>query len=94
MRRSTFFTALIFAIGAAAPASADVVPLGCDAGAGQTCYFRIYYAAGVARFIQMTGGTKTSVPDVEIGRARYCGNVGKPPPPKCSQKPINANYNN
>jgi hypothetical protein len=94
MRRSTFFTALIFAIGTAAPASAEVAPFGCDAGTGQTCYFRIYYTAGVARMVQMTAGTKTSVPDVDIGRARYCGSVGKPPPPKCSRKLINANYNN
>jgi hypothetical protein len=94
MRRSTFFTALIFAIGMAVPASAEVAPFGCDAGAGQTCYFRIYYTAGVARMVQMIAGTKTSVPDVNIGVARYCGSVGKPPPPKCSRKLINANYNN
>jgi len=94
MRRSTFFAAAIFAACAIGPASAEVAPFGCDAGAGQMCYFRIYYAPGVARMVQLPGGTKVTVPDVNIGRAHYCGSVGKPPTPKCSQKLINTNYNN
>jgi hypothetical protein len=94
MKRSIFFAAAIFAAYAIGPASADVAPFGCDASAGQTCYFRIYYAPGVARMVQLLAGMKANVPDVDIGRARYCGSVGKPPAPKCSQKLINANHNN
>jgi hypothetical protein len=94
MRTSTFCAAALFAVCAIAPASAAVAPFGCDAGAGQICYFRIYYAPGVARLVQLTGGMKTSIPDVNIGAAHYCMSVGKPPAAKCSQKPINANYNN
>jgi hypothetical protein len=94
MRRSSLFAGLICALGAIAPASAEVAPFGCDAAAGQICYFRIYYAKGIARAVQMTAGTKTTVPDVDIGVATYCASVGKPPPPKCSQKKINTNHNN
>lgn len=92
MRGSRFFAAAAFAFCAIAPASAAVAPFGCDAGA--TCYFRIYYAPGIVRLVQLAAGTKTSVPDVKIGTAHYCMTVGKPPPPKCSLKRINANYNN
>ena len=94
MRGSTFCAAAVLAICAIAPASAAVAPFGCDASAGATCYFRIYYAPGVARLVQLSAGTKTSVPDVDIGTARYCMSVGKPPAPKCSQKRITGNYNN
>jgi len=94
MTRSTLCAAALFAICSIAPASAAVAPFGCDASAGETCYFRIYYAPGIARLVQLIGGTKTSVPDVNIGEARYCMTVGKRPPPKCAQKRINANYNN
>jgi hypothetical protein len=94
MRRSIFFAAAIFAAYAIGPASAEVAPFGCDASAGQTCYFRIYYTPGLARMVQLPGGMKVTVPDVNIGRAHYCGSVGKPPAPKCSQKPINIHYNN
>jgi len=95
MRGSRFCSAAaIFAICAIAPASAAIAPFGCDAGAGETCYFRIYYAPGITRLVQLTAGMKTSVPDVDIGSAHYCMTVGKRPPPKCVQKRINANYNN
>jgi hypothetical protein len=93
MKASTFGAAVVFGFFAIAPASAAVVPFGCNASAGQICYFRIYYAPGVARLVQLIAGTKTSVPDVNIGVAHYCVSVGKPPAPKCSQKRINTNYN-
>jgi len=94
MGRSSLFAGLIFALGAIAPAAAEVAPFGCDAGAGQTCYFRIHYAKGIVRMVQMTAGMRTTVPDLDIGVATYCASVGKPPPPNCSQKKINANHNN
>jgi hypothetical protein len=94
MKRSIFFAAAIFAACASGPASAEVAPFGCDAGAGQTCYFRIYYAKGIARLVQLTAGMKTTVPDVNIGIASYCVSIGKPPPPNCRQKLINTNHNN
>ena len=94
MGRSILFAGLIFVLGAIAPASAEIAPFGCDAAAGQTCYFRIYYAKGIARSVQLTAGMKTTVPDVDIGVAHYCVSIGKPPPPNCRQKLINANHNN
>jgi hypothetical protein len=93
MRASMFFAAAVCALGAIAPASAAVAPFACGAGAGQTCYFRIYYARGVTRLIQLVAGTNTTVPDLSIGQTRYCVAVGKPPPPKCSQRLVNANHN-
>jgi hypothetical protein len=93
MRASIFCAAALSVLCAAAPASAAVAPFACGAGAGQTCYFRIYYARGVTRMVRLAGGTQTTVPDVTIGQARYCVAVGKPPTPKCSEKLVNANHN-
>ena len=93
MRASIFCAVTLCLVCAIAPASAGVAPFACDAGAGQTCYFRIYYTCGVTRMVQLAAGTKTTVPDVNIGQAHYCAAVGKPPPPKCSQKLVNANHN-
>jgi hypothetical protein len=93
MRASLVCAVAVCALGAITPASAAVAPFACGAGAGQTCYFRIYYARGVTRMVQLLAGTNTTVPDLNIGQARYCVAVGKPPPPNCSQKLVNANHN-
>jgi hypothetical protein len=37
-------------------------------------------------------GLKEKIPGVQIGRDRYCVNVGAPPGKKCTQKTINAAY--
>ena len=93
MRRSVFFAAALLALFTLDSARAAGAPFACGAGAGQTCYFRIYYTRGVTRIVQLVAGTNTTVPDVVIGQARYCVAVGKPPPPKCTQKAVNASNN-
>jgi hypothetical protein len=76
---------------AAAPAG---VPFGCDAGAGKTCYFKIYYTPRATRIVQLLSGMKVNIPGLVVGRTQYCVNVGKPPANKCATKVVNANYNN
>jgi hypothetical protein len=44
--------------------------------------------------VQLSAGMKTTVPELDIPQARYCGAVGKPPVPNCSRKAINEDYNN
>jgi hypothetical protein len=93
MQRSIFLGLAALALCGADPASAAGAPFGCTAGAGQICYFRLYYTPGLTRMVQLPAGMTTTVPDVDIGRARYCGAVGKPPAPNCSRKPVNADHN-
>jgi hypothetical protein len=75
---------------AAAPAG---VPFGCDAGARQTCYFKIYYTARETQIVQLVSGMKVSIPGLVVGRTQYCIAVGKPPANKCARKVVNSNYN-
>jgi hypothetical protein len=93
MQRSIFLGLAALALCGAAPASAAGAPFGCAAGAGQICYFRLYYTPGLTRMVQLPAGMNTTVPDVDIGRTRYCGAVGKPPAPNCSRKAVNAEHN-
>jgi hypothetical protein len=93
MQRSIFLGLAALALCGADPASAAGAPFGCGAGAGQICYFRIYYTPGLTRMVRLPAGMTTTGPDVDIGRARYCGAVGKPPAPKCSRKAVNADHN-
>ena len=37
---------------------------------------------------------KVKIPEVEIGRSRYCVQVGTRPTGKCVRKTINETYNN
>jgi hypothetical protein len=94
MTRSILFAVAALVLCGADSAFAAGAAFGCDAGGGQTCYFRIYYTRGLTRMVQLTGGMKVTVPDAEVGHAHYCVAVGKPPAPKCSQKPVNGGYNN
>lgn len=82
--------ATISSVGAA-PATA---PFGCDARAGQTCFFKILYGPRATRIVQLRAGMKVKIPGVEIGRDKYCVSLGKPPAYKCAHKIINASYNN
>jgi len=75
----------------AAPATA---PFGCDARAGQTCYFKLFLGPRATRIVQLRSGMKVKIPGIEIDRDRYCVDLDKPPVNKCSHKTINANYNN
>ena len=75
----------------AAPA---IAPFGCDARAGQTCYFKLFLGPRATRIVQLPSGMKVKIPGVEIGRDGYCVDLTKPPVNKCSRKTINANYNN
>jgi hypothetical protein len=75
----------------AAPATA---PFGCDARAGQTCFFKIFYGPRATRIVQLRAGMKDKIPGVEIGRDSYCVDVNRPPVYRCTHKTINATYNN
>jgi hypothetical protein len=79
---------------AAAPGPIVAAPFGCDARAGQTCFFKIYYTPRGTRIVQLPGGTREAIPGLQIGTDHYCLDVGKPPANKCTQKAVNANYNN
>lgn len=74
-------------------ASAAVAPFGCDARAPSVCHFRIFYARG-GRNVVLPAGMKTKIPEVTIGRDRYCVGIDVLPRHKCPQKVINGEYNN
>jgi hypothetical protein len=76
------------------PAAAAPAPFGCDAGTGQICYFKIYYSPQRTRMVQLPARMRVNIPDVVIGRDKYCVNTGTPPKYMCTQKTINASYNN
>jgi hypothetical protein len=76
------------------PAAAAPAPFGCDASAGQICYFKLYYSPRRTRIVQLPTGMKVNIPDVVVDRDTYCVSVGQPPANKCTQKTINATYNN
>jgi hypothetical protein len=76
------------------PAAAAGAPFGCDARAGQICYFKIYYSPRRTRIVQLPAGMKTNVPDVLVSRDSYCVSTAAPPAEKCTQKIVNATYNN
>jgi hypothetical protein len=101
MKRSNLLVLAVLAmsaIGAATISGVGAVPatapFGCDARAGQTCFFKILYGPRATRIVQLRAGMKVNIPGIEIGRDKYCESLGKPPPHKCAQKLINANYNN
>jgi hypothetical protein len=80
----------------AAPRAATAVPttsapFGCNARAGEVCYFRIFYQRG-DRIVVLPSGMKNKVPGVTIGGG-YCMTLGKTPVYKCTRKVINATYN-
>jgi hypothetical protein len=75
------------------PAKAVEGPLfGCEARAPSVCYFRIFYQRG-GRIVILPAGMKNKMPDVVVGRDRYCVALGKTPAYTCTQKPINGTYN-
>jgi hypothetical protein len=74
----------------AAPANA---PFGCNARAGQTCYFMLYLGPRATRLVQLRRGMKVDIPGIEIGSDRYCVDLNGPPPPTCTRKTVNATYN-
>jgi hypothetical protein len=89
--------ALAFASPAAAatnpPAAAAKAPFGCEARAGSTCYFRIFYPEGRSRDVVLPAGMKQQIPEVRIGRDSYCVAVNAKPLHKCARKVIGAGYN-
>jgi hypothetical protein len=93
MKHSILLAVAALAVCGISPAAAAPAPFGCDARAGQICYFKIYYAPNRTRIVQLLAGMKVTIPDVVIGRDHYCVRVGKPPVYKCPQKTINASYN-
>jgi len=96
MKRSILVALAVLAMStvdraAAAPAGAL---FGCDARRAETCYFKIYYTPRTTRIVQLLAGMRTEIPDVEVGSTQYCVVIGKPPANKCTQKTVNADYNN
>ena len=85
--------AVALTIGSVSPAVAADAPFGCDARAPSICYFRIFYPRGT-RDVVLPAGMKVKIPEVEIGRSRYCVQVDTRPPAKCVRKTINETYNN
>jgi hypothetical protein len=77
-------------IAEAAPASA---PFGCNARAGQTCYFMLYLGPRASRLVQLRPGMQAEVPGIEIGSDRYCVDLRGPPPPTCARRKIRATLN-
>jgi hypothetical protein len=97
MKRSVlvvFVLAFACASGSTAWAAPGTAPFGCDARAGQKCFFKIYYTAGRTRIVQLLSGMKVDIPGLDIGRTHYCVTVGTPPTAKCTQKTVKASYNN
>jgi len=100
MKHLILVAAAALTIGSAGPAAAAAAgptapaPFGCNARAGQTCYFKIYYTPRGTRIVLLPGGTREAIPGLQIGTDHYCVEVGKQPANKCTQKVVNANYNN
>ena len=94
MKRLGIFLATALLLGAASSAGAANASFGCDARAPGICYFIIFYYPQYNRQIVLPAGMKATIPGITIGRDRYCGATGKPPPHKCQTRLINANYNN
>jgi hypothetical protein len=92
MKQSIFLVLATLTIWGVDPASA--ASFGCDARAGQTCYFKIYYSPQRTRIVQLLAGMKANIPDLVIDRDNYCVSVATPPANKCAQKTVNATYNN
>ena len=94
MKHAILLALAVLTIGNVNLAAAAPAPFGCDARAGQTCFFKIFYGPRSTRIVQLPTGMKVNIPDVTIGRDKYCVEVGKPPAYKCTQKTINATHNN
>jgi hypothetical protein len=74
-------------------APAAKASFGCEARAGSTCYFRIFYPAGRSRDVVLPAGMKEKIPEVRSGRDSYCVTVNAKPRHKCQRKLIGAGYN-
>ena len=94
MKHGILLAVAALTIGGAASAATGNAPFGCDARAGQTCYFKLYLGPRSTRIVQLQAGMKVTIPGVDIGHDRYCVDIGKPPNNRCKQKIINATYNN
>jgi hypothetical protein len=94
MTYSLLLVLAAFAVPDAALASVGTAKFGCDARAGQTCFFKIFLGPRSTRIVQLQAGTTTTIPGVDIGRDTYCVDLKKPPLNKCIQKSINPTYNN
>jgi hypothetical protein len=94
MKHGILLALAALTLSGAASAATGKAPFGCDARAGQTCYFKLYLGPRATRIVVLQSGMKVTIPGVDIGRDRYCVDIGKPPANKCSKKIINAAYNN
>jgi hypothetical protein len=94
MKHAILLALAALAICSVNPAAAAPAPFGCGARPGQICFFKIFYGPRATRIVQLPTGMKVNIPDVVIDRDKYCVEVGRPPAYKCTQKTINATYNN
>ena len=74
-----------------APAPTTSATFGCDAGAPNVCYFRIFYTRGDRIVILPAGMKEKKVPVIAGGS--YCMTLNKSPVYKCVRKVINVQYN-
>jgi hypothetical protein len=79
------------AAAAPAPAPLTPTPFGCDAGAPNVCYFRIFYTRGDRIVVLPAGMKEKKVPVIAGGS--YCMTLNKSPVSKCVRKVINVQYN-
>jgi hypothetical protein len=96
MKRSilvAFTLGLACASVSAVQAAPGTAPFGCDARAGQKCFFKIFYTSSRSRIVQLVSGMKVNIPGLDIGVTQYCVNVGTPPTVKCTHQTVNATYN-
>ena len=75
----------------ATPAPLTPAAFGCDAGAPNVCYFRIFYTRG-DRIVILPAGMKEKKVPVNMGGG-YCMTLNKSPVYKCVRKVINDQYN-
>jgi hypothetical protein len=74
-----------------APAPMTPAPFGCDAGAPNVCYFRIFYTRGDRIVILPAGMKEKKIPVIAGGS--YCMTLNKSPVYKCVRKVVNDKYN-
>jgi len=94
MKRLIFVAVAAMAIAGIDPASAADASFGCEARAGQTCFFKLFLGPRATRVVQLVSGMKVNVPGVDVGRDHYCMDLAGPPASlRCQHKLISAGYN-
>jgi hypothetical protein len=93
MKHSILVALALLTMAGAAGAAPGSAPFGCNARPDQVCYFKLLLGPRATRVVQLRGGMKVTIPGIDIGKDRYCVDLGKSPANTCRQKLIDANYN-